>query len=469
MNNLFLHFKSVLTRKGWKENISFEIDRKTGVILAEHQNHALFFKETQHDIGLPGINNVHSHAFQRGFAGSSYKPSENAHHDSFWTWRKIMYKFLNQLNPDHMEAIAAMAYMEMLETGFTGVAEFHYVHHAPNGCFYDDHAEMSESLMQAAEHTGIYLCLLPVYYRQGGFNGAPPEQHQARFIHDVDSFLNLQKAIADKEKKFSRVQSGLALHSLRAVKQADLEELVQKQSNHHPIHIHISEQMAEVRACLEAMGQRPVEWLFNHIDLDYRWCLIHATHLNNHEINLLSNSDVIVGLCPITEADLGDGIFPAKAFLERSGIFGIGSDSNCRINALEELRLLEYGQRLFHQHRNLLVLERKSVGRTLYETSIKGGNQAVYRNFNFETSKQQEIGLGVGAQADIISLNASHPDLVGKQEDLLIDSWIFCAGKACIDRVWVDGEEYIQQGKHLNRAEITERYHRTMIDLLEKI
>lgn len=405
-------------------------------------------------IGLPGLPNLHSHAFQRGMAGLA--EVRGAAQDSFWSWRELMYRFLDRLQPADVEAIAAQAYVEMLEAGFTRVGEFHYLHHAADGAPYTDLAEMSARIAAAADCSGIGLSLLPVFYAHSGFGGTPPQPAQRRFINDVDRYARLLEAARLAVAPLGDAIVGIAPHSLRAVTPAQLQALLPLAAG-QPVHIHIAEQLREVEDCLAWSGQRPVEWLLAHAAVDARWCLVHATHMSADETVALARSGAVAGLCPITEANLGDGLFPAPEFLAAGGAFGIGSDSNVRIDAFEELRLLEYGQRLSRRARNVLAEGPQcSTGRTLYAGAVAGGARAL----------GAAAGIAIGAPADVVAVDAQHAALVHRSGDALLDSLVFGGAQGAIDRVWRAGRKVVSEGRHLRREEIAERYRRTLARLL---
>ena len=302
--------------------------------------------DERHDVAIPGLPNVHSHAFQRAMAGlAEHGPGNAAPRDDFWTWRETMYRFVDRLDPADVESVATFAYAEMLETGFTRVGEFHYLHHDPDGRPYADPAEMANRIIAGAAAAGIGLTLLPSFYAHGNFGGLPPSPGQRRFVNDLDLFAR----IMDQSRRAAARQPGtivgVAPHSLRAVTPDELREVVLL-AGPGPVHIHVAEQVREVENCLAWSGRRPVEWLLDHESVDSRWCLIHATHTLPSEKQGIASRGAIVGLCPITEANLGDGIFDAKTFTQAGGRFGIGTDSNVLIDAAGELRQLEYTQRL---------------------------------------------------------------------------------------------------------------------------
>jgi formimidoylglutamate deiminase len=428
---------------GWAQNVRFAV--ADGRIASVAADCAPGPEDEVHQITLPGLANVHSHAFQRGMAGLAEHRGGKSD-DNFWSWREVMYRFLDRLTPDDMEAIAAMAYAEMLETGYTHVGEFHYLHNDADGRAYADPAEMASRIAAAAGATGIGLTLLPVFYAHSNFGGRSPNYGQRRFIHDLDSFARLLEAcrplLGDGD------QLGIAPHSLRAVTPDELTALVEM---HHqgPIHIHAAEQQKEVQDSLAFFGKRPVEWLREHVGLDERWCLIHATHLTDAETDALAASGAVAGLCPITEANLGDGIFPALRFLEAGGRVGTGTDSNILIDPAQELRALEYSQRLAHQARNVLASDtHPSVARRLFGEALAGGAQAM----------GIAPGLAVGHAADFVTLNAAHTALHGRTGDQLLDNWIFSARYGCIDTVWKRGRKLVSGGQHIGNAEVTARY-----------
>jgi len=408
--------------------------------------------DERHAIALPGLPNLHSHAFQRGMAGLAERAGPSA--DSFWTWREIMYRFVGRIGPDELRAIAALAFMEMLEAGFTRVGEFHYLHHAPDGRAYADPAAMAEAIAQAAEASGIALTLLPVFYAHGGFGGAAPGDAQRRFVTDPDGFAALVAASRRTVAGLPDAVVGIAPHSLRAVTPDELAAILPIAES-GPIHIHIAEQVREVEDCLAWSGARPVEWLLDHAPVDGRWCLVHATHMREAETARLAASGAAAGLCPITEANLGDGLFPAPAFLAAGGAFGIGSDSNVRIDASEELRLLECGQRLSHRGRNLLA-RGGSTGAALFAGALAGGARAL----------GAEAGIAVGRPADLVSLDARHPSLLAREGDALLDGWIFSAGREAVDCVWRRGVRQVTGGRHIARERIVADYAAALARLL---
>ncbi|QDW67797.1 formimidoylglutamate deiminase [Luteimonas granuli] len=406
-------------------------------------------------IVVPGLGNLHSHAFQRGMAGLAEAGGDQA--DSFWSWRELMYRFLDHLDPDSFQAIVELAYMEMLEAGFTRVGEFHYLHHGAGGRPYAERAEMCARVAAAAQATGIGLTLLPVFYAHSDFGGAPPTPAQARLTHDLEGFAALMEGAAAAISPLGDAVLGVAPHSLRATTPDELRALLHITPG--PVHIHVAEQVAEVEACLRWSGQRPVQWLLEHVDVDGRWCLVHATHVLAEEIAGIAASGAVVGLCPITEANLGDGVFPVREFLRAGGRFGIGSDSNVLIDSAEELRLLEYGQRLRLRGRNVLAPPGGgSTGRFLFEQAVSGGSQAL----------GAAHGLEVGGSADFVELRSGHPALQGGAGDAWLDSWLFAARNGAVESVWRRGGRLVEDGRHFRRDEIVQRYGPALRRVLDR-
>jgi len=438
-----LHLELALMPEGWRRDVLVRIDH--GVILGIEEPGGGEAQRVS-GIALPGLPNLHSHAFQRAMAGLTERRGSEA--DSFWTWREAMYRFVERLGPDELEAIAAFAYMEMLEAGFTWVAEFHYLHHQPDGRPYDNVAEMSERIVAAADAAGIGLTLLPVLYRQSGFWGKPPTPAQRRFVCDRDRYARLM------ETRVPGGNIGIAPHSLRAV---TLDDLQWAALTWHglPAHIHVAEQTREVEDCLAAHGRRPIDLLLDTVESDARrWCLVHATHSDAAELARMAKAKATVGLCPITEANLGDGLFDVPAFLAADGRFGIGSDSLIRISAADELRTLEYGQRLTHRRRNVLGEAARSTGRRLFEAALAGGASA--------TDNENVGGISPGKRADLIVLDRDHPAFTAAQDDALLDAWLFAADNTAIKTVYCRGVPVVQNGRHVARDELAQRYRKAL-------
>ena len=412
--------------------------------------------DARHALAVPGLCNVHSHAFQRGMAGLA--ETRGPADDNFWTWREVMYRFLDRLTPDDVEAIAAQAYVEMLERGFTRVGEFHYLHHDIDGRPYGAVGELAERIAAAAHETGLGLTLLPVFYAHGGLGGAPPSPGQRRFLNDIQMFSRLLEASRQAAARLPDANVGVAPHSLRAVTPQELDALTAL-AGKGPIHIHAAEQVKEVEDCVAWSGRRPVEWLVDR-GIDRRWCLIHATHLTEDETAALAASGAVAGLCPITEANLGDGTFPAEAYVTAGGRIAIGTDSNILIDGAGELRALEYAQRLARRARNVLAeREGASVGGALYRAALAGGAQALGLG---------PTGLEVGAPADIVTLNLDHPSLVGRRRDGALDGWIFAGGADVVETVWRYGDPVVKDGRHRDREPVAARYRQVVRRLLSR-
>jgi len=396
---------------------------------------------------LPGMPNLHSHAFQRAMAGLAERRGPGD--DSFWTWRETMYGFAERIDPDTLQAIATQLYVEMLKAGYTQVCEFHYLHHQPDGTPYAQPEAMSLALIEAAREAGIALTLLPVLYMSGGFDGRPLSPRQRRFGHDVDGYMRLLANLRKHESNHVRV--GVALHSLRAIPENAWRSVIEHEAlKTGPIHIHIAEQIGEVQDCLAKRGARPVEWLFDHAPVDARWCLVHATHLTDKETTQLARSGAIAGLCPTTEANLGDGLFPLARYLEAGGRLGIGSDSHISISPIEELRWLEYGQRLSTRHRNVAARgPGDSVGETLWREALKGGTQAA----------DLPIGaLDAGKRADFMVLDQESPLLAARDQRSVMDSFLFAGNISPVRHVMAGGKWVVRDFQHHDEARIAARY-----------
>ncbi len=454
-----LYFRTALLPGGWAGDV--RIQTSDGRISVVESGVAPRPGDERAAIGLPGVPNAHSHAFQRGMAGLAERRGAageaGAQADSFWSWRQLMYQFVGRLTPEDLEALAAQAFVEMLEAGFTRVCEFHYVHHDVKGRPHANAAEMGERIAAAAATTGIALTLLPVFYAHGGFGGAPTSAQQSRFVNDVDSYGRLIEASRGAVAGLADAVVGIAPHSLRAVTPVELENILPLAAG-GPIHIHVAEQIREVTECSAALGARPVQWLMNQMPIDARWCLVHATHVTDDEVTALARSGAVAGLCPITEANLGDGVFPAASFQSRGGAYAVGSDSNVLISVSEELRLLEYGQRLRDGARNVMARAAGgSTGRALYEDVVRGGAQAA--------GVTGVSGLAVGAAADIVSLN-DDVALAARTGDAILDSFIFASPRAAIDGVWRAGQKVVSGGVHVRRAAIAARFRVTLQKLV---
>ena len=391
---------------------------------------------------LPGMPNLHSHAFQRAMAGLAERRGPGD--DSFWTWRETMYGFASRIGPDELRAIAAQLYVEMLKAGYTRVCEFHYLHNAPDGAPYADPAAMSRAIIEAARETGIGLTLLPVLYMTGGFDGRPLSDRQRRFGLSVDAYLRLLESLSALESPGMRV--GIALHSLRAVPEVAMREVLGAPIAHDKvIHIHIAEQIGEVQDCLGIRGARPVQWLFDHAEVDARWCLVHATHLDDSEMHAIAKSGAVAGLCPTTEANLGDGLFPLANYLDANGVLGIGSDSHISVSPVEELRWLEYGQRLVTRHRNIAARKPgASVGETLWANALRGGRQAA--------------SMHESSERDVIVLDDTSPLLAARDEASVLDTFLFAGNTPLVRDVMAGGEWVVRDFHHKEEDRIAADY-----------
>ena len=407
---------------------------------------------------LPAVSNLHSHAFQRAMAGMT--EHRVAGRDSFWTWRDLMYRFLDRLTPEQMQAIAALAFMEMQEAGFAAVAEFHYVHHQPGGAPYADPAEMSARIFAAASQTGIGLTHLPVLYTYGGAGAQPLATGQRRFDNDVNGFERLLNAVRAASRALpADTRVGIAPHSLRATNPADLARALPLAEG-GPIHIHVAEQPMEVADISAWLGARPVDWLLDNTPIGPTWCAIHATHMTKDETARLAASGAVAGLCPITEANLGDGPFNGPGWLAAGGAFGIGSDSNVRISMTEELRLLEYSQRLRDIARNIMVTGEGSVGTALYLGAAKGGAQALGR-------KSGQIATGY--LADLVAIDPAHPALCALRPDQILDGLVFAAPDSVVTNLWSAGRHQVRGGRHIHRDQIVAAWRKAVAGLVDAV
>ncbi len=444
-----IHAGAALLNDGWAQDV--RIVCRGGAVLSVEAGVSPQPQDERHAVIVPAMPNLHSHAFQRAMAGLAEirGPAD----DSFWSWRTVMYKFALSMTPDHVEAVAAQLYMEMLEAGFGRVGEFHYLHNDRDGSHYGNIAEMAERIGAAAAQTGIGLTLLPVFYAHSGFGGQAPIDGQKRFIHSLDSYERLMHGAQAVVDGLPGAVLGIAPHSLRAVTGEELAA-IEPLAKGGPIHIHVAEQVKEIEDSLAFSGARPVEWLLENANVDDRWCLIHATHMTEAETRRMAKSGAVAGLCPITEANLGDGIFPAPDFIAQGGHYGVGSDSNILISVPEELRMLEYSQRLSLRARNVIADAGRSTGEKLFRQALDGGSRALASRHEIEE----------GRSADFVALDVSAvPYLPASQ---ILDQWIFASGVQ-IDSVWVRGKKLVQSGRHLQRHEISERFNKVMAELVE--
>ena len=455
MNKRKIFCKTLLHAKQWRNDVILSLD-PDGLITGIEDGSEQDANDCIAGIVVPGMPNVHSHAFQRAIAGRT--GPKGTHQDSFWSWREAMYRCANRISPDQFAAVAAGVFVEMLKAGYTSCAEFHYVHHQADGSTFPRLAEMSEQVVKAASDSGIAMTLLPVLYCSAGFGEAGVDAQQRRFSNTTDQYLQLLESCQQSVSRNTLFTLGIAPHSLRAVPGEILHEVLQAWPDQHcPVHIHIAEQPAEVASCLEHLGARPVEWLLENFPVDKRWCLVHATHLSDREVELATASGATAGLCPTTEADLGDGVFRTADWLKASGRIAVGSDSNVRISVAEELRFLEYNERLGSGQRNVLTDPDLTCGRYLYQHASTGGGIAI----------GQPVGvLDIGYRADLLVLNDAHELLTGRQPDVAMDSWVFAGDQAMIESVWVAGRCVVRHGIHSKEESIRTASARAISELI---
>ncbi|MGZ9202335.1 MAG: formimidoylglutamate deiminase, partial [Caulobacteraceae bacterium] len=352
---------------GWAKDVRIDVD--AGGLISAVTANAAGEGETLAGPVIPAIPNLHSHAFQRGMAGLGER--RTAGDDDFWSWREVMYRFLDRIGPEEAEAIAAQLYVEMAEAGYSRVAEFHYLHNDPAGRAYADPLELARAHVRAAKTAGIALTLVPVLYTHSTFGGREPEAGQRRFIQTTDQYLRMVEALTPEAQR-DGFDLGVSVHSLRAVTPEQIHEVVTGVSTDLPIHIHVAEQTKEVDDCLAWSGERPVEWLLNHVGLSERWRLVHATHMTEHEAKAAAEAGAVAVLCPTTEGNLGDGFFQADAWTAAGGAIGLGTDSHVTIDPREELRWFEYGRRLSRRKRGLAATpEQPHPGAALWLEAAK--------------------------------------------------------------------------------------------------
>jgi len=444
---------------GWAQDVLVTLDAE-GLIAGVEQGVDPVPKGAQAVDGIlvPGMPNCHSHAFQRAMAGLA--ENRGSGQDSFWSWRESMYHLLSQIGPPQLQAIAEQLYVEMLKQGYTAVAEFHYLHHDPGGRPFADRAEMCHRLVAGAGNAGLHITLLPVLYCYSDFGAREPEPGQRRFLHCVDTFGALLQSLCARYKSDSHVRLGVAPHSLRAVGESELRELIAGMDlldTSAPVHIHIAEQRREVERCMAHNGARPVQWLLDNFDIDSRWCMVHATHLDDQELRALAATSAVAGLCPTTEANLGDGLFPAREYLQAGGVFAIGSDSQVSRDPVAELRLFEYGQRLRREQRAVLASGHcPSVGEYLFRGALAGGARALGIDCG---------AISPGLRADLVVLDEQHTGLAGRQASTLMDSWIFACDTTPVKHVMVAGQWQVRDTVHPQEEAIADRFRRTMREI----
>jgi formimidoylglutamate deiminase len=447
-------FERALTPEGWRAPLWVDVD-DSGWITAVHLDQPLDARAVPvSGAALPGVPNLHSHAFQRALSGRAETSGSG---DSFWNWREAMYRLVSEITPDDVQAIAAQAFVEMLEAGYTSVAEFHYLHHEAGGGRYADLGEMSLRVIRAAKKTGIGLTLLPVLYTGSGFGKDAPLPEQVRFALQPDELADLVGELHARHAGDADLRFGIAPHSLRPVSEEGIAlsiEALSRIDPEAPIHVHAAEQPREVEECRAFYGMSPIAWLLDRVGLDRRWCIVHATHADQSELVRLAGSEAVVGLCPTTEANLGDGVFPLRRFLDGGGIFGIGSDSNVCSSPAEELRWLEYGQRLRELKRNVAAgAGEPSTGTRLYRTALEGGARALGRPIG---------AIAPGLRADLVVLDTEHPALVAREPERIIDGWIFSAQNCPVRDVMVGGRWVVRGGRHAGRDAIASAFGRAL-------
>ncbi|MFC0254664.1 formimidoylglutamate deiminase [Massilia consociata] len=453
-----LFARHALLPEGWRRDVLLEWNAHGDLTRVEAQA-APPLAVARADYVLPGMVNLHSHAFQRALGGLTERaaPGPNCGPDSFWTWRDLMYRFAARITPEQIEAIAAQLFSECLRHGYTSVCEFHYLQRGPDGETYARPAETAERVAAAGQATGMGLTLLPVLYSHAGFGEQPLRPEQRRFRTDVDDILSIVDALGPL--RGGQLEVGAAPHSLRAATIAQVRELAAALAPERPLHIHIAEQQGEVEQSIAFSGRRPVAWLMDQVEIDARWCLVHATHLTGDETAALARSGAVAGLCPTTEANLGDGVFPLQSFIEAGGRFGIGSDSHVSQSPVEELRWLEYGQRLVHQRRNIAFTpEQRDVGQYLWQGALRGGAQATGRKVG---------ALEEGRRADLLVLDGTHPNLEGALDEDVLGRFLFCGNDNLVRDVLCGGRWVVQAGRHMAQDAIARRYRQAMQQLRE--
>ena len=452
------HAETAMLPEGWARDVAIDVDAR-GTITAVTRDAAPTGSERIEGAVIPGMPDLHSHAFQRAMAGLTEIAGPGD--DSFWTWRDLMYRFVDRLGPGDVEAIATQLYVELLKQGYTAVAEFHYLHNDRGGAAYEEATTLSDAICAAAGASGIGLTLLPVLYQASDFGGLAPSGPQARFVLGSDAYMRLVETLLRRHRGDPQIRIGIAPHSLRAVAPAALAEIcaaVARLDGDAPIHIHVAEQLREVEACEAWSGQRPVGWLLAHAPVDRRWCAVHATHMTAEETVALARTGAVAGLCPTTEANLGDGFFDLARFVQAQGALGIGSDSNVSVSPVEELRWLEYGQRLRHRARNLFApTPGTSTGAALFRAALAGGAQASGRPIG---------ALAAGHRADLVVLDRTHPILAARSGDRLIDAWIFAGNERCVRHVMIGGQWLVREYCHAHEEQARADFTRVMTKLI---
>lgn len=442
---------------GWRRNVVISVE-PGGDIVDVSPDDVVTTARLVNGAAIPGMPNVHSHAFQRAMAGLAEHRTTND--DSFWTWRETMYEHASRMSPECLNAVAAQLYADMLKAGYTSVCEFHYLHNQPDGQPYQDRTVMCQALVDAATTAGIGLTLLPTLYQTSDFGAAPPTERQRQFIMDTRRYVDLVDACRQSSQHSGQVEVGIAFHSLRAVPAAAMQEVLTSQRDCKTIHIHIAEQEREVLSAQQHLGCRPIEWLVDNVHVDHRWCLVHATHATPNELDAAATAKAVVGLCPTTEANLGDGIFPIESWLAVGGAFAIGSDSHISLSPCEELRWLEYMARLMRRQRNVIATkDEPAIGAMLWRRACAAGTRASGRNIGT---------LEAGRRGDIVVLDLNAPLFAGRSDDAIIDTFVFAGTNNAVRDVMVAGRWLVQEGRHFAETAIAAGYKRAMQRIMTK-
>ena len=445
---------------GWHRNVVISVD-PSGDIVDISADDTVTTARTINGAAIAGMPNIHSHAFQRAMAGLAEQ--RGGKDDSFWTWREAMYDVASRITPECLNAVAAQLYADMVKAGYTSVCEFHYLHSYAEASSekrsHDVRLAMSQALMDAASTAGIGLTLLPTLYQTSDFGGAPPTERQRQFSMETREYLDLLDALRQSSQRSAQLEVGVALHSLRAVPPESLQMVLDSRQDGQVTHIHIAEQEREVQACQQHFGKRPIEWLLEHAPVDRHWCLIHATHATAAELQAVAATGAVVGLCPTTEANLGDGIFPMGELLAAGGAFAIGSDSHVSLSPIEELRWLEYQARLVRRQRGVLTADGASGGALLWQRACTAGARVTGR----------PVGeLAVGKRADVLVLDLSSSLLAARSDTSIIDTFVFSGTSESVRDVMVGGRWLVQDRRHFAETAVAAGYKRALQKMLKK-
>jgi formimidoylglutamate deiminase len=434
---------------GWHRNVVISVDPE-GQIVDISADDTVTTARLINGVAIPGMPNIHSHAFQRAMAGLVEQHSGNE--DSFWTWRETMYEHASLMTPECLNAIAAQLYADMVKAGYTSVCEFHYLHSYGEHRSHDSRLAMCQALIDAAITSGIGMTLLPTLYQTSDFGGAPPTARQRQFTMETREYLDLLDGLRASERS-AQFEIGIALHSLRAVPAESLRAVLDARRDGDVVHIHVAEQEREVTACQQHFGRRPIEWLAENVALDKHWCLVHATHATAEELQAVAATGAVIGLCPTTEANLGDGVFPMEALLAAGGAFAIGSDSHISLSPIEELRWLEYQARLARRQRNVLKTDGISGGAMLWRKACEAGGRVTGRNVG---------ALAAGNRADIVVLDGTSPLFAARTDNAIIDTFVFAGTSESVRDVMVGGRWLVQDRRHFAETAVSAGYKRAM-------